>query len=144
THYIHNYYGSNVAADLTEYPDNTIYKTSITDENNVKTMEFRDKFGNLVQSVTDSAGLMLTTKFEYDILGNMTKSIPPKGNPYSSSYVYNTLGQLVEKSSPDADTVKYLYDKNGNLRFIQDANHRSYSVNDVQILSNVNTGQTLT
>jgi RHS repeat-associated protein len=37
---------------------------------------------------------------------------------------------VTQKTSPDAGTVQYLYDKNGNLRFIKDANHTG-SANNV-------------
>lgn len=37
---------------------------------------------------------------------------------------------MMQKTSPDAGTVQYLYDNNGNLRFIQDANHTG-SANNV-------------
>lgn len=44
---------------------------------------------------------------------------------YSTTYKYNSLNQLVQKYSPDEDTVKYIYNKAGQLRFVQDKNHRS-------------------
>ena len=131
-HYIHYAYGTNSDADNTIHPAGTLYKTTIYDENNdysnpsayqSKKLEFRDKFGNLIQTVTDSAGLSLTTKYVYDVKGNLVQSIPPKGSSYGTTYTYDKMARLTQKNSPDAGTVRYLYDKNGNLRLIQDANH---------------------
>jgi YD repeat-containing protein len=125
SHFISFGYGTNTSGEVTGYSNSALYKSRTIDENGKKKLDFRDKLGNLVQFVTDSAGLKLTTKFENDVLGNMTKSTPPKGSGYETNYTYNTLSQLTEKTSPDAGTVKYLYDRAGNLRFTQDANQAS-------------------
>lgn len=117
-------YGNNASAitiGSITYPQHSLYRTTTTDENGVKDVEYKDKFGNLVQAETDSGGLNLATNFAYDVLGNLTSSTSPKG--YTTSYYYNTLGELTQKISPDAGTTQYLYDKNGNVRLIKDANH---------------------
>ncbi len=71
-----------------------------------------------------------TTAFKYDGSGNITTVYPPNyfdspnGAPpanWLTNYQYNVLGQLAEKTSPDAGSVGYKYDPNGNLRFSQDA-----------------------
>ena len=123
THDIQYSYGTNVASDVAGYSAGTLYKTAVTDENGVKRLEFRDYFGNLVQTVTDSAGLQLKTQYNYNLAGDMTKSIPPNASIGPTTYAYNTLSEVTEKTSPDAGTTQYLYDRNGNLRFIKDANH---------------------
>lgn len=50
---------------------------------------------------------------------------PPSGNAedWDTEMSYNTLSQLISKTTPDAGTVEYKYDKNGNLRFVKDAVH---------------------
>lgn len=121
SHFVSYSYGSNSSGDVSGYSAGTLYKTSTIDENGIEGLVFSDKLGNNVQFVNDNAGLNLITKFENDVLGNMTKSIPPKGSDYATDYTYNTLSQLTQKVSPDAGTVEYLYDKEGNLRFTQDA-----------------------
>ncbi|MBE0539515.1 MAG: hypothetical protein IH620_07370 [Ignavibacterium sp.] len=115
----------NFIEDVSGYYSGTLRKTSSNDENGIESLKFQDRLGNLVQTVTNSTGLKLITKFEYDVLGNMTKSTPPKGSIYATNFTFNTLNQLVEKSTPDADTVKYLYDKAGNLRFSKDAKQKT-------------------
>lgn len=54
---------------------------------------------------------------------------PPDGSgdeykPYCTYNEYNTVGQLIKKYSSDADSVRYKYDDNGNLRFMQDGNYQ--------------------
>ncbi len=86
----------------------------------MKKLEYKDKFGNLVETVVDSGGLDLATQFTYDVLGHLTSSTSPAG--LVTTYTYNTLGQLTSKSTPNSGTTQYLYDNVGNLRFIKDAN----------------------
>ena len=88
-----------------------------TDEVSDVTKEYTDEFGRKVREVNGTGGV---TDFDYDILDNLTQSTAPKGDV--TIYTYNTLSQLTQKSSPDANTMQSLYDKNGNLRFAQDAN----------------------
>lgn len=100
--------------------------TQKNDENDQIVHYYVDAFGNTVQSIVDPtlyplSGMNLQTTFEYDVIGNMTKSTPPNGSAYATTYSYNTIGQLTQKTCPDAGTMKYRYDLNGNLRFIQDA-----------------------
>lgn len=135
THYMQYSYGANGASDVAGYSANTLYKTTLTDENGIVKNEFRDYFGNLVQTidnvistVTDSTSQNLKTQFSYDLVGNLTETIPPNG--HTTTYSYNTLSQLTQKTSPDAGTVQYLYDKNGNLRFIKDADHTGSAANN--------------
>ena len=275
-HYLHYAYGSNSISDsIFSYSTNSLYKTTVYNENNdynnqsgykYKHLEFRDKLGNLVQTIQDWGGLKLRTRFEYDVLGNVVGVGSPDSHPseshdsksltlhypstsgnldiyispgagdrtvqfllsassglnrsmksggiqplsllgstvhyyiiqyqngtminqsqqytlycagdqnilsdaytilssadhvklsivsvsypsndtgnwvsftfnYSSfindfadQYVYNTLSQLTKKVTPDAGTTDYLYDQNGNLRFIKDANHRNQTINNL-------------
>jgi len=87
-----------------------------------------------------SFNTMTTTTFEYDLMNNLLKVINPKNQ--ITEYRYNTLNQLIAQVSPDFDgdgdtdptnedftdlddcDIRYKYDVNGNLRFMQDANHR--------------------
>jgi len=84
----------------------------------------------------------LYTYFKYDGNSNITTIYPPKyfelTNPDDkikvvTTYKYNTIGQMVEKTTPDGGTTKYKYDNNGNLRFVRDANHASDGINNVDI-----------
>jgi RHS repeat-associated protein len=109
---------------------NSWTRTRKLDENNQAVDTYKDFFGNVARTVVDSGGLNLTTNFAYDIMGHLIQSIPPDGNAYKTTYSYNMRSLVTQKTSPDAGTVQYLYDKNGNLRFIKDANHTG-SANNV-------------
>jgi len=128
-------YGSGLRSAYSSY----LYsiETSL-DEQPKKTVVYKDNFGRVISSVQDPDALHYETDFEYNLVDKMTKSTDPSSK--QTSYVYNTLGQLVQKTSPDAGTVQYKYDKNGNLRFVKDANHtgssNSYSTG-VQVISGV-------
>lgn len=130
THNIQYSYGENGASDVAGYSVGTLYKTSVTDENGVKTLQFQDYFENIIQTVTDSAGLQLKTQFTYDLVGRLTKSIPPNTSVSPSTYTYSTLGLLTRKNSPDAGVDTMIYDENGNLRFIKDGNHTGTAANN--------------
>jgi RHS repeat-associated protein len=131
THPVKYYYGDNGSSEVSGYSAGTLYKTTTTDENGNKTIEFKDKFGYIVETKTDSGGLNLTTAFTHDLIGNLTQTVPPDTSVNPTTYTYNTLGEMTEKTSPDAGTVQYKYDENGNLRLIQDANHYATSINTV-------------
>jgi hypothetical protein len=118
-------YGTNTISEF-GYTANNLYKTTVNDENNHDTEMFSDKFGNKVGQISHGG---IKTAFVYDISDNLTDIqphnyfFPPHGvqENWLTSYQYNTLGQMIWKKTPDAGVVEYLYDKNGNLRFIDDA-----------------------
>ncbi|WP_409029388.1 RHS repeat domain-containing protein [Gracilimonas sediminicola] len=138
------YYGLSVPKVMNEYPawtnvesnlqynfaQDTVSGVSIKfietiDEEGNKTKVFKNYLGQEVRKiVAENTSIEMTTDFEYDEVGNLVKSISPRG--LETTYEYNTLGQLTQKSLPDQDAnVDYRYDKLGNLRFEQDANHKS-------------------
>lgn len=75
--------------------------------------------GYLQQSVVDQGGLGLTTRFECDCVGNVTREIDPRGLDTVS--IHNQLDQVVAKYTPEAtpggtryETLTY-YDANDNV-----------------------------
>jgi len=139
THSIQYNYGTNGIGDVYNSSANTLFKTSVTDENGIVNTAYKDIFGNTIQTVNNDVSPLdvddprsqdITTKFQYDILGRCTQSTAPNG--LVSNYTYNTIGQITQKTAPDAGTTQYLYDKNGNVRFIKDANHTG-SANNVPV-----------
>lgn len=99
-------------------------------------LTYKDKFGNKVCTEVapgndgTSLGYSLLTSYEYDILNNLTKVTDPEGK--INTYTYNTLNQQIRKQNPDAGVTLNLFDKNGNLRFVQDENH-SGNINGVNV-----------
>lgn len=120
-HDIEYTYILNSANDVSGYQVKTLLKKLRRDENQKISCEFTDTWGKTIAGIADYGGLNLLTKFDYDATGNLVQSTNP--GSLHANYLYNTLQQLVQKSSPDAGTIRYRYDANGNVRFIQDANH---------------------
>jgi RHS repeat-associated protein len=83
--------------------------------------------GYLHQQIRDSLSLALTTTYEYDAVGNVTRLIDPAGN--DSTNVVNQLNQVVREYSRPVNTT------NGPVRyqreFFYDANNNSVRL-DVQ------------
>jgi len=75
--------------------------------------------GYLKEEIVDSGGFNLTTRYEYDLVGNVTRRIDPRG--HDTQYVYNALDQVVREISReviDGSDVRYrkdfAYDANNN------------------------------
>jgi len=76
--------------------------------------------GYLESVVEDAPGFALTTTYEYDSRGNMTRMVDPRGN--DSLYDYNQLDQIVRTRSPEVvpavgpryETLTY-FDANDNV-----------------------------
>jgi RHS repeat-associated protein len=142
-HEVLSNYLVNSGSDLAGYPAGTLLKYRTTDENRASAGivdKFVDGFGNTVATRTDSGGttsLNLVTKLSYDILGALTKATPPKGDAYRSTYLYNTKAQVRKKWTPDGGTVQYLYDKNGNIRFLKDSAHTGTTGNNVYFRADI-------
>src|SRR5207247_2632744 len=74
----------------------------------------------------DKTAAISSTAASYD--NGPTSSVVSLPNAYSLdeptqqvSRVDNALGQTISMASPDAGGVRYLFDKGGRVRFIQDA-----------------------
>ena len=120
--------GKEVKMDYWSESSNKYFVTRKKDEQDQAQRTSTDLFGNTIQTVTDSAGLSLTTSFTYNALGQLLSSTPPLGANWKSTYSYTTRGEMTSKSSPDAGTVQYLYDKAGRVRLVKDANHTGSTV----------------
>jgi RHS repeat-associated protein len=75
--------------------------------------------GYLEDSIVDAPGLALTTTYDYDAIGRVTRATDPRGN--DSLFTYNALDQVVKSESPQVgplggaryDRLHY-YDENDN------------------------------
>ncbi len=65
----------------------------------------------------DEPGVHLTSTFEYDARGNLTRCVDPRGN--DCLFTYNSLDQCVQAMSPPNISARcatdFAYDANDNL-----------------------------
>lgn len=109
----------------TVFSDPTYFLTVSKDMNGVYTQELKDIFGRTKYTRADpemgTANDEILAEYEYDVLGNVLTEIPPKDNTTAlianTEYVYNTLGQLISRTSPDGGRVEYIYFPDGNVQF---------------------------
>ncbi len=111
---------------ITQINGQSVYTRERVDESGNRVSTYYNDLGELVRSsiAENVSSLKLRTDYEYDKVGNLVKTISPKG--LETTYTYNSLGQLTSKKLPDQDdSMEYRYDNAGNLRFVRDANHKS-------------------
>ncbi|MBD3420692.1 MAG: hypothetical protein GF398_11295 [Chitinivibrionales bacterium] len=107
--------------------------TATRDPNGAISQTMTDIFGNTVKTISylDAAGTeKVVAEYEYDLLGNLTKEVPPQESSaeesvLASTYKYNTLGQVIEKYTPDRGTEKFIYDDAGRLKFSQNERQKA-------------------
>jgi len=108
-----------------------IEKQTFEDEEGNQFEKYFDAVGNLRRerkfidgSTTgeDPPGF-LTTDYWYDSLYRVTKVKTPQGKMIY--YSYDGYGRQASRTTPDAGLTKYLYDKNNNLLYSQDAVQRN-------------------
>ncbi len=97
---------------------NPLY-TETTDPRGVRNGVLKDIYGNVAEITEFTSGGVFKTKYEYDIQGNLTKTIDNQGN--ISQIFYDSLGRKVKMIDPDMGTWTYAYDLVGNLRKQTDA-----------------------
>lgn len=97
------------------------------------TQAIKDLFGRTIKTWANAGINTIISENNYDILGNVVEEIAPKAGAdgdgetiiNSTKYTYNTLGQLIKKETPDADSVVYQYDNGGRLAKMRDGNIRN-------------------
>ena len=108
-----------------------IEKQRFTDEEGNHFDKYFDAVGNLRREVKfleinpneDFPLNSLITDYKYDSLYRVTQVKTPEGkNIY---YSYDGYGRQSKRITPDAGTTDYIYDKNNNLIYSQDANQRN-------------------
>lgn len=116
------------------YPAGQLLIHEVTNANGNKVRTYMDNLGRVILEeheigaahVQNSNGTISTTTgnsiaktwFVYDAVGRIVKVVDPSGK--QTSYVYNSLGVIVEKNVADQGTSQMRYDKYGQIRFIRD------------------------
>jgi RHS repeat-associated protein len=110
--------------------------------------QYRQKYLNVCLDMNSLDSLKLNYKLDYyhyvlsyyDRVGNQLRTVPPAGVAFldpsllsvkqrqvhpnhtlATYFTYNSLGQCISKTTPDAGTVSFYYNKTGQLRFSQSA-----------------------
>lgn len=126
-------YNSNTSSEqftsFDSYTAGTLHKVVTNDPNGKQTIEYTNSIGQTIASIVDMDGNGakstgdLVTEFGYDDRGNLTKIKDPRG--LTTQYEYDIHSRLTRKKLPDQDNwVDYKYDKAGNVRFVETAEHK--------------------
>jgi RHS repeat-associated protein len=86
------------------------FTTTTTDANGNSSTVFTDS-RSLKTSITEPQNTI--TKFTYNEIGELLKSIDPEG--MATDYKYDLLGHCIQRIHPDAGTDRYLFDPAGNM-----------------------------
>lgn len=98
------------------------------DARNQRTEEIRG-----AQPCTPSGSdVNVTTRYEYDAVGNLVRTVDPRGN--ATTHEYDAAGRRVKTVDPLGQATRQVYDANGNLTDSVDpegrVTHRGYDVLD--------------
>ena len=148
-------YGANIATDAVQimtpstgagalasatsssvYAVNTLYKTTMTDENGKLTTIFKDKLGRVILTrklLNGNSGANVDTYNVYDDYGQLVVVVPPGAltvsginasvvNELTFQYKYDNKNRLSAKKVPSAAAQKFYYDSRDLLVLTQDGN----------------------
>lgn len=106
------------------YSNFKYYKKTNYDADNRKTVTYTNIWGQIISIVTFPTSVTKSVTINgYNSQGKLKQSINPTN--ISTYYSYNWRGDLIEKASVDAGTVRYMYDQAGNLVLEQTEKMRS-------------------
>jgi RHS repeat-associated protein len=77
------------------------------------------RLASVKQLLSAAAGTWITTSYAYDTAGNLTSVTDPNGN--ATTYAYDDFGHMLSQTSPVTGTTTYAYDDAGNLTLTTDA-----------------------
>ena len=75
-------------------------------------------------SVTHQVNYYDFTTNTYDRAGRLLRSTQPNGTDLLSQFKYNSLGQLLETTSPDEGKAQFKYRKDGQIRYSQNSKQK--------------------
>ncbi|MEQ9262020.1 MAG: RHS repeat-associated core domain-containing protein [Owenweeksia sp.] len=83
------------------------------------TLYYYDQAGNLVKTIppagveplSDSTTIYSVSQYRNGQGGSLVRP----GHEYVTNYKYNSLNQVIEQTTPDSDTVRFVYDREGRI-----------------------------
>jgi RHS repeat-associated protein len=104
---------------LTEYLDQDL-TTITTDTTGSKVEQVQDELGRLIEVREHNDGVVATTTYQYDDLGNRVEVKDAKGQ--TTTYAYQELQRHAGTTYPDGTSESFGYDDLGNLIIFVDRN----------------------
>jgi RHS repeat-associated protein len=93
--------------------------TTVTDEAGKTRESCTDGLGRMTEVIENPGGLGYVTNYGFDALGDLTSVV--QGGSHNRSFVYDSLKRLVSSTNPEAGTISYTYDGDGNVLTKTDA-----------------------
>ncbi|PUB27631.1 RHS repeat-associated protein [Promicromonospora sp. AC04] len=107
--------------------DNVTTATAPNGSTSTATYDKADQVTSASAPKDTTAGPDRISKYEYDTVGNVLKTIEPKGvattgdaTDYVTSYAYDTIYQLTAVTNAEGDRIEYDYDEVGNTVEVRD------------------------
>jgi YD repeat-containing protein len=129
--------------------------STVTDEDGRQRTSCSDALGRLTSVTEDPNGSNFQTLYKYDALNNLL-CVEQDGNATSGThcsaypgafsatnpyrvrqFFYNSLSRLMQSQNPEAGTINYYYDPNGNLISKADARGITISYSPIDALNRV-------
>ncbi|RXM41150.1 sugar-binding protein [Chryseobacterium sp. CH21] len=121
------------------YAENTLYKSTITDEDGNITTQFKNKKGQTLLTRKKDGTQNADTYYVYNEYGGLAYTLPPLASASALTpamvdnlcyqYRYDGWNRLVEKKIPGKGWEFMVYDKQNRLVLAQDANLRTTTNN---------------
>jgi YD repeat-containing protein len=136
----------------TTYLSCSLFKTTVWDENNHRTITFTDKVGRtvLVRRFTEcndqgeNCQTTLDTYYGYDDKGNLIKVVTPEGQNYT--YTYDARNRMLTKSIPGGAGFTFTYNDCDDMVTSSDGNYSfsyTYDSHRQQLTTSVGGSQVL-
>ncbi|MDP2423488.1 MAG: DUF6443 domain-containing protein, partial [Bacteroidales bacterium] len=127
-------YSNGALSTTSNYNPGTLYKTSLVDEMNHTTVEFKDLLGQVVLRRTYTGQVNFDTYYVYNDLGLLVCVIMPGASITNGlftdfnncyRYLYDERKRLIIKYLPGMEPSYYVYDRRDRQVLEQDANMRA-------------------
>jgi RHS repeat-associated protein len=100
-----------------------LFVTKVTDPMGKTKTSYSDANENIIKMEQINGGKLITTKYEYDLLNEITEVKDTKNN--TTTITYDSLGRRTGINNPDSGLIEYTYDLAGNLIKKVDPNLRT-------------------